>query len=48
MRLEFETGRLSMIEKALEHHHKKLKKLESEPDIVKGSELIKKDLQKKY
>jgi hypothetical protein len=46
MILEFETERLSMIERALEHHYKKLKKLESEPDIVNGNDLIKKDLQK--
>jgi hypothetical protein len=46
MILEFETERLSMIERALEHHHKKLKKLESEPDIVNGNDLIKKDLRK--
>ena len=32
--------------KELEHYHKKLKKLELEPDIVKGNDLIKKDLQK--
>ena len=44
--LEFESERISMIERALEHHHKKLKKLELEPDIVKGSDLIKRDLQK--
>jgi hypothetical protein len=35
-----------MIERALEHHHKKLTKLELEPDIVKGNDLIKRDLQK--
>jgi hypothetical protein len=35
-----------MIERPLEHYHKKLKKLELEPDIVKGNDLIKKDLQK--
>jgi hypothetical protein len=46
MILEFESERLSMIERALEHHHKKLKKLELEPDIVKGNDLIKRDLQK--
>lgn len=44
--LEFESERISMIERALEHHHKKLKKLELEPDIVKGNDLIKRDLQK--
>lgn len=32
--------------RALEHYHKKLKKLELEPDIVKGNDLIKRDLQK--
>jgi hypothetical protein len=44
--LDFETERLSMIERALEHHYKKLKKLESEPNIVNDNDLIKKDLQK--
>ena len=46
MILEFESERQSMIERALEHHHKELKKLELEPDIVKGNDLIKRDLQK--
>jgi hypothetical protein len=35
-----------MIERPLEHHHKKLKKLELEPELVKGNDLIKRDLQK--
>ena len=46
MILTSESERSSMIERALEHYHKKLKKLELEPDIVKGNDLIKKDLQK--
>ena len=45
MILTSESERSSMIERALEHYHKKLKKLELEPDIVKGNDLIKKDLQ---
>jgi hypothetical protein len=44
--LTFELEELSMIERALEHYHKKIKKFELEPDIVKANDLIKKDLQK--
>jgi hypothetical protein len=46
MILTSESERLSMIEIALEHYHKKLKKLELEQDTVKGNDLIKKDVQK--
>jgi hypothetical protein len=44
--LSYESEKLPMMQRALQHYHKKIKKLELEPDIVKGNDLIKKDIQK--
>jgi hypothetical protein len=44
--LSYESEKLPMMQRALEHYYKKIKKLELEPDIVKGNVLIKKDIQK--
>jgi hypothetical protein len=44
--LSYESEKLPMMQRALQHYHKKIRKLELEPDIVKGNDLIKKDIQK--